>query len=93
MFDDLMDPGRFRWRLRVLMEIADLRCGELADMTGLSINLIYLMRHNREPSKRQMGIIFGAIESARPGALDMLRAAEKASTPPLREHDVRKVTA
>ena len=90
MFDDLMDPGRFRWRLRVLMEIADLRCGELADMTGLSINLIYLMRYNRQPSKRQMGIIFGAIESARPGALDMLRAAERANAPLLREHDVRE---
>lgn len=93
MFDDLMDPGRFRWRLRVLMEIADLRCGELADMTGLSINLIYLMRYNRQPSKRQMGIIFGAIESAHPGSLDMLRAAERASTPPLREHHVREVLA
>ena len=93
MFDDLMDPGRFRWRLRVLMEIADHRCGELADMTGLSINLIYLMRYNRRPSKRQMSIIFGAIESARPGALDMLRAAERANTPLLREHDVRKELA
>ena len=39
------------------------------------------------------GIIFGAIESARPGALDMLRAAERANTPLLREHDVRKELA
>ena len=93
MFDDLMDPGRFRWRLRVLMEIVDLRCGELADMTGLSINMIYMMRHGGRPTKPQMNAVFGVIESARPGALDMLRAAERANTPLLREHDVRGATA
>ena len=90
MYSDLLSPERFRWRLRVLMEMADLRCGELADMTGLSINLIYLMRHDRQPSKRQMNVIFEAIESANPGILDMLRAAERSNTPLLREHDVKK---
>lgn len=93
MFDDLMDPGRFRWRLRVLMEMADLRCGELAGMTGLSINLIYRMRYDRQPSKRQMTVIFKAIEKDNPGILDMLRAADRSNTPLLREHDVREVLA
>lgn len=74
---DLTNQTDFAWRLRVLMEMADIRSGELADMAGLRIGQVYKIRageKHAELATRER--LLSTIEKWKPGTLAMMRAAE-----------------
>ena len=68
----------FAWRLRVLMEMADIRPGELAAKSGLSLSKVYKIRAGEktpEPEERER--LLSTIEKWKPGTLSMMMAAEQ----------------
>ena len=74
---DLTSQTDFAWRLRVLMEMADIRFGELAEKCGMSIGQVYKIRageKHAELATREK--LLKAIERWKPGTLKMMRAAE-----------------
>lgn len=75
---DLAQRADFPWRLRVLMALADICAGELSAESGVSMQTIYRARANQlMPSDGVRYKLLESIERWKPGALDMMRAAEK----------------
>lgn len=86
---DMLDRERFPHRLRVGMEIADIRAGELAGMCGLSISAIYRARSAAcDMSEEKRKELLEALEKWRPGTLAAVRAAEQEMKRQMPEHDL-----
>ena len=75
---DLTHRANFPWRLRVLMALADIRAGELSAESGICQQTIYNTRAGLiMPAECVREKLLLTIEQWHPGALDMMRAAEK----------------
>lgn len=76
MKDDIYGKRGYTWRLRVAMAIADIRCEELADRSGAGVSTVYNARSGRTPSRETRVRMMDAIETWKPGSIDIMLAAE-----------------